>query len=91
MGRTTQIAKLMGPTFMGPTWGPQDPGGPHVGPMNLAIRETTSPKGLSGEKSYLRKKGCYIRSVVVIYYHILSNRPSQDNVYGEKENKFTWK
>ena len=23
--------------FMGPTWGQQDPGGPHVGPMNLAI------------------------------------------------------
>ena len=22
---------------MGPTWGPQDPGGPHVGPINLAI------------------------------------------------------
>ena len=23
--------------FMGPIWGQQDPGGPHVGPMNLAI------------------------------------------------------
>ena len=23
---------------MGPTWGQQDPGGPHVGPTNLAIR-----------------------------------------------------
>ena len=22
---------------IGPTWGQQDPGGPHVGPMNLAI------------------------------------------------------
>ena len=22
---------------MGPIWGPQDPGGPHVGPMNFAI------------------------------------------------------
>ena len=22
---------------MGPTWDQQDPGGPHVGPMNLAI------------------------------------------------------
>ena len=22
---------------MGPIWGPQDPGGPHVGPMNSAI------------------------------------------------------
>ena len=24
---------------MAPTWGRQDPGGPHVGPMNLAIRD----------------------------------------------------
>ena len=24
---------------MGPNWGQQDPGGPHVGPMNLAIWE----------------------------------------------------
>ena len=24
--------------YMGPTWGRQDPGGPHVDPMNLAIR-----------------------------------------------------
>ena len=24
---------------MGPSWGWQDPGGPHVGPMNLAIYE----------------------------------------------------
>ena len=27
---------------MGPTWGRQDPGGPHVGPMNLAIRVALS-------------------------------------------------
>ena len=24
---------------MGPIWGRQDPGGPHVGPMNFAIRD----------------------------------------------------
>ena len=23
--------------YMGPAWGPQDPGGPHIGPMILAI------------------------------------------------------
>ena len=28
--------------YMGPTWGRQDPGGTHVGPMNLAIRECYS-------------------------------------------------
>ena len=27
---------------MGPIWGRQDPGGPHVGPMNFAIWETFS-------------------------------------------------
>ena len=26
---------------MGPTWGRQDPGGPHVGPINFAIWVTT--------------------------------------------------
>ena len=30
------MARLMGPTW-GPIWGRQDPGGPHVGPMNFAI------------------------------------------------------
>ena len=28
---------------MGPTWGRQDPGGPHVGPMNFALWGLTSP------------------------------------------------
>ena len=32
---TSLIARLMGPT-----WGRQDPGGPHVGPMNFAIWDT---------------------------------------------------
>ena len=27
---------------MGPTWGRQDPDGPHVGPMNLAIWDLVS-------------------------------------------------
>ena len=27
--------------YMGPTWGRKDPGVPHVGPMNLAIREVS--------------------------------------------------
>ena len=30
--------------YMGPTWGQQDPGGPHIGPMNLAIRVIYLPK-----------------------------------------------
>ena len=33
--------------YMGPTWSRQDPGGPHVGPMNLAIRSARERKRLS--------------------------------------------
>ena len=36
---TSQIANFMGPTW-GPTWVLSAPDGPHVGPMNLAIRVT---------------------------------------------------
>ena len=36
---TSQIAKFMGPTSMGPTWVLSAPYGPHVGPMNFAIRD----------------------------------------------------
>ena len=38
----TQISR-----FMGPTWGLSAPDGPHVGPMNLAIRVYTIQKMLS--------------------------------------------
>ena len=31
---------------MGPTWGRQDPGGPHVGPMNFAIWVSLMRDGL---------------------------------------------
>ena len=35
---------------MGPIWGRQDPGGPHVGPMNFAVWD-----GLDGFESELLK------------------------------------
>ena len=34
--RSDPDSKVHG-AHMGPIWGGQDPGGPHVGPMNLAI------------------------------------------------------
>ena len=37
-GRTSPDSKLHGAN-MGPIWGRQDPGGPHFGPMNIAIWE----------------------------------------------------
>ena len=30
---------------MGPIWGRQDPGGPHVGPMNFAIWDSWQSRG----------------------------------------------
>ena len=36
VGRSKQESKVYG-SNMGPIWGRHDPGGPHVGPMNLAI------------------------------------------------------
>ena len=32
--------------YMGPTWDRQDPGGPHLGPMNLVIRVSSVPGGV---------------------------------------------
>ena len=37
----TPDSKIQGAN-MGPTWGRQDPGGPHVGHVNLAIWDVTS-------------------------------------------------
>ena len=36
VSKITAVSQI--PRSMGPTWGRQDPGGPHVDPMNLAIR-----------------------------------------------------
>ena len=38
---------------MGPIWGQQDPGGSHVGPMNIAIWEAISKMLLYGEWDHL--------------------------------------
>ena len=35
---------------MGPTWGRQDPGGPHVGPMSRAISAIVAMRGLLSER-----------------------------------------
>ena len=42
---------------MGPIWGRQDPGGPHVGPMNFAIWVEF--------KLYL--EGTYFQTIMIIY------------------------
>ena len=40
MSNNTPESKVHGAN-MGPIWGRQDPGGPHVGPMNFAIWDTS--------------------------------------------------
>ena len=41
---------------MGPTWGRQDPGGPHVGPMNLATWVYPAPGG--EDRWYVKASPC---------------------------------
>ena len=36
---------------MGPIWGRQDPGGPHVGPMNFAISAVYPTVNIMAERS----------------------------------------
>ena len=38
LGQSTPDSKVH-EAYMGPTWGRQDPGASHVGPMNLAFRD----------------------------------------------------
>ena len=55
----SQIAK-----FMGPTWGPPGSCRPQMGPMNLVIRDPTSPKlctrEISHNKSFCKQKCAYM-------------------------------
>ena len=58
---------------MGPIWGQQDPGGPHVGPMNFAIwvhSTRTNIHDLSMPYSQLNhasKKGLHVRPLSKVY------------------------
>ena len=44
--RTSNLEGKIHGANMGPFWGPQEPGGPHVGPMNFAIWGYTWTRGL---------------------------------------------
>ena len=46
-----KIVAILKLTNIGFIWGRQDPGGPHVGPMNLAIWEYSSMKMFYDSKS----------------------------------------
>ena len=50
---------------MGPIWGQQDPGGPHVGPMNFAI--WVCSMGTGNEKSLYLTKLCFLQNQWNVY------------------------
>ena len=52
---------------MGPIWGRQDPGGPHVGPMNCAIC------GNIKKQSYVTRKE-YLNDVIFLYMFTIKQR-----------------
>ena len=56
--KQTQIARLMGGN-MGPTWGRQYPGGPHVGPMNIVIWVRSVNFRAVSEQLQRNVKPCY--------------------------------
>ena len=58
---------------MGQIWGRQDPSGPHVGPMNLAIWGVLG--SLNGKNSYYLKQTLWVEDICVaevIYPYFLS-------------------
>ena len=63
-------------TFMGPTWGWQDPGGSHVGPMNFAIWE-----GINKVQNFRDPSALKIdtRNAQNFTFHTYSMRCSSDN------------
>ena len=68
-------------SFMGPTWGRQDPGGPHVGPMNFAIWAIWTQWGrlrpyrwLNANKTALRLRASYVSFALSHQYDAIALR-----------------
>ena len=53
---------------MGPIWGRQDPGGPHVGPMNFAIWEVTAWVDKQRAWAEIRNYTQYINAWAITIY-----------------------
>ena len=49
---------------MGPIWGRQDPGGPHVGPMNLAIWDNFCEHSDKENKSKINEPAMFIKDMI---------------------------
>ena len=61
---STPDSKVRGAN-MGPTWVLSAPDGPHVGPMNLAIRDLTDTPSIRGSKN----KNIYMVILWLLFYH----------------------
>ena len=66
LGRATPDSKVHGAS-MGPTWERQDPGGPHVGPMNLVIWDMLCRATTWMEVLFLDIHGMNFDSLVIIF------------------------
>ena len=60
---------------MGPIWGRQDPGGRHVGPMNLVIWGGIY-RHLYGHRSSITSLGAYVRNLIPQYKYTVYYAPS---------------
>ena len=61
---------------MGPIWGRQDPGGPHVGPMNFAIWEIITENlypGTEIQKQQIWKLSKYIFPPTGIFWDVITH------------------
>ena len=59
--------------YIGPTWGQQDPGGPHVGPMNLVIWDCCQSRRYQAQTLLMNtilNPSCTYNVKYTIKYHI---------------------
>ena len=53
--------------FMGPIWGRQDPGGPHVAPMNLAVWDASICHRVPGPNFYHRRSQTFTNAHNILF------------------------
>ena len=65
---------------MEPIWGRQDPGGPHVGPMNFAIWVGIPPPGEIIHTNNQKPKNVDSRPTIIMYLCSIQRVPMQSYV-----------
>ena len=68
---------------MGPTWDPQDPGGPHVGPMNFVIRDTViHVKGYANHPVVIGNMDVFWGKIILCRVRSRSGCELRTHIYG---------